>query len=162
MLKKKSQKFSRWLIFRGSRTSAISHKRVSLSGSGQLGWGGEAEEEGRTSSTLQHPLLRPLALSPSLKQGEVAGGTAGARLSVTANGEEELPGGTRTGQCVRGAVHRPAVSAHAVADKDTWYTVETQQSGLSFFFLPLAQLSSRLVSLISRSNHRLVGESAGR
>lgn len=60
--KKNPQKLSQRLIFRGSRTLAISHKSVSLSGSGR--WG-EAEE-GRPSSTLR-PLLCPLALS--LKQG---------------------------------------------------------------------------------------------
>lgn len=86
--KKKSQKFSRRLIFRGSRTSAISHERVSLSGSGPLGggWGGEGRVgEGRgggggedlfdpptpspTPSTLPRPLLRRLTFAPSLKRG---------------------------------------------------------------------------------------------
>lgn len=87
---------------------------------GQGRWG-EAEEW--RSSTI--PLPPPTFASPYVcsvfETGAVAGGAAAAPLSVTANGEKDP---------VR-AVYPPGVSARAVADKDTWCTVEAQQSGLS-------------------------------
>lgn len=110
---------------------------------GEVELGGEVEEK-RTSSTLPHHYLHlpppPPFASPYtcsvFETGAVAGGAAGALLSVTANGGRGASwkygsgGGTQTGRCVCGAVYPPGVSAHAVEDKDTWCTVETQQSGL--------------------------------
>lgn len=71
---------------------------VGLGGGGGEGRGGGGGEDlfdpptpSPTPSTLPRPLLRRLTLAPSLKRGRWQEVQL-APLSVTANGEEELPG----------------------------------------------------------------------
>lgn len=59
----------------------------------------------------------------------------GPRYQSQLMGEEEPPGNmvavAAPGPlCLRGRFYSPGVSAHAVEDKNTCCTVETQQSGL--------------------------------
>lgn len=148
--KKNPKKLSRRLIFWGSLTLAISHKSVSLSGSGPLGWG-------RGGEALFDP--PPTFLSPCsvFETGAVAGGTAVALLSVTANGEKELPGNMAAVPGRANVFTVPFILlewAHVRSQTRTPGAKWRRSSRDSVFY--------RLVSLLSRSNHRLVDGSVGK